>query len=210
MKWIRSPILWGSLLVIFGLLVLLENFGVFSLGGIVATLLLSVAGVFFIGLYVERRDRWWFLIPGITLLCIAIIILASQFFPRLADAWSGLIILSGIGASFLAVYLTDRQQWWAIIPAGVMITLGLVAGLGDNLGVDGGAIFFLGLSLTFAILAIVPTKEGKMKWAWIPAGLLFLMSAIVFSQVMPWFNYFWPAALIVVGGYLILRNFISK
>ena len=210
MKWLKSRILWGSLLVIFGILVLLENIGMVSLGAVTAAILISLGGIFFISLFLEARERWWALIPGITLLGVAIIILMSEFFPGLADNWSGMVILGGIGLSFLVIYLTDRRQWWAIIPAGVMITLGVVAGLSDTYGIDGGAIFFLGLSLTFAFLALTPTKDGKMRWAWIPALILFLISGIVFSQAMPWFQYFWPSALIIVGGYLIVKNFLIK
>ncbi len=210
MKWLKSRILWGALLVLFGVLVLLENIGLVAIGEIAAALLLSLAGLFFIGLYFESRERWWLLIPGITLLSIAAIIFSSQFFPKFANTWSGLIILGGIGLSFLVVYFTDRHQWWAIIPAGVMITLGVVAGLGDTFGIDGGAIFFLGLALTFGILAILPTTEGKMKWAWIPAGILLLLSFVVLSPSVSWFQYLWPAALILAGGYLILKNFLFK
>lgn len=210
MKWLKSRILWGALLVLFGVLVLLENIGLVAIGEIAVALLFSLGGLFFIGLFFESRERWWLLIPGIILLSIAAIIFSSQFFPEFADNWSGLIILGGIGLSFLVVYFVDREQWWAIIPAGVMITLGVVAGLGDTFGIDGGAIFFLGLALTFACLALLPIKDGKLRWAWIPAGLLLLMSVIVFSQVRPWFPYFWPVALIIIGGYLILRNFLFR
>lgn len=210
MRWLKSRILWGSLLLVFGILVLLENFGLFTLGGMVAAILLLLGGIFFIAIYAETRQHWWPLIPGITLLSVAAVVFVSQFFPRFADAWSGMIILAGIGVSFLVVYFLDRSQWWAIIPAGVMITLGVVAGLEDALQIDGGAIFFLGLALTFAILAVLPTTEGRMRWAWIPAGILFLMTFVVFSPTIAWFQYIWPAALIFFGGYLILRNLLSK
>lgn len=210
MKWLKSRVVWGGLLVVFGILVLLENFGFFTLSGIAVGLLFLLAGLFLISLYFESRERWWALIPGFTLLSIAVIIVTSQFAPRFSEVWSGLIILGGIGLSFLFIFLLDHRQWWAIIPAGVMITLGVVAGVGESLGIDGGAIFFLGLGLTFACVALVPTAEGSMKWAWIPAGILLLMGVLLFSSTLSWLQYIWPAALILAGGFLIIRNFIGK
>jgi hypothetical protein len=207
MKWFKSRVVWGSLLVVLGLLVLLENFGLFTLSSAVVAVLFFFAGIFFVSLFFEDKERWWSLIPGFALLSIAVIILASQFAPRWADSWSGLIILGGIGLSFLVTYLLDRNQWWAIIPAGVMITLGVVAGVGDFLGVDAGVIFFLGLGLTFASLAMVRPTEGNLKWAWIPAGILLSMSVLMISPAITWFNYLWPVALILTGGYLVIKNF---
>jgi hypothetical protein len=210
MKWLKSRIVWGSLLVVFGILVLLQNFGLFTLGEITAAIIFSFGGVFFISLYIDSRERWWALIPGFTFLSIALSMVASLLVPGIAEQWNGLIILGGIGLSFLVIFLLDQHQWWAIIPAGVMITLGVVAGIGEALGIDGGAIFFLGLGLTFAAVAIIPTPEGRMKWAWIPAGILLLMGLLLFSSTVSWFQFFWPAALILAGGYLIIKNFVVK
>ena len=81
MKWLKSRIVWGSLLVVFGILVLLQNFGLFTLGGITAAILFSFGGVFFISLYIDLRERWWSLIPGFTLLSIALSMVASLLAP---------------------------------------------------------------------------------------------------------------------------------
>jgi drug/metabolite transporter (DMT)-like permease len=44
----------------------------------------------------------------------------------------------------------------------------------------------------------------------IPAGILLLMGVLLFSSTLSWLQYIWPAALILAGGFLIIRNFIGK
>ena len=109
-------------------------------------------------------------------------------------------MLGGIGLSFLLIYLLDHNNWWAIIPFGVLETLAVVAGLGSVIpGVATGGIFFLGLGLTFALVAILPSLHGSMWWAWIPAGVLTgmgLLFVVISGQTI---GFVLPAALILVG-----------
>jgi hypothetical protein len=57
---------------------------------------------------------------------------------------------------------------------------------------------------------MLPVREGSLKWAWIPAGVLFAMGIIfgVFSGSMV--GYFWPILLIVLGLFFIYRTFSSR
>jgi hypothetical protein len=75
---------------------------------------------------------------------------------------------------------------------------------GDN-GLLSGAIFFAGLGLTFALIALLPNKTGRMTWAWIPAGILLLLAVLVIANIGSIFNYIWPAVLIFVGGFFLWR-----
>jgi len=45
-----------------------------------------------------------------------------------------------------------------------------------------------------------------MRWAWIPAGVLFLMGLVFSIGAGPLFGYAWPIALILGGLYLIYRT----
>jgi len=210
-KWLESRILWGSLLILAGILFLLQNIFAFQFGDIFWTIILGLAGLFFLSVFISNRAQWWSLIPGVTLLSIALMILLSTLFPEVGELLSGSIVLGGIGLSFLLIYLTNREHWWTIIPAGVLLTLALVVGLESLISEsDFISIFFVGLGITFAVVAILPTAEGKMRWAWIPAGILVLMGLLFSAFTGDLVAYLWPAALIVAGLYLIFRTFSSK
>ena len=128
-KWLESRLLWGSLLVIGGVLFLLQNLGIIQFGGLFWAILLGLGAVFFLSIFFANRMNWWALIPGLTLLSIAVVVALGYIVPGISDVWSGTIVLGGIGLSFLLIFLIDMQMWWAVIPAGVLLTLAAVVGI---------------------------------------------------------------------------------
>ncbi|MFZ0534509.1 MAG: hypothetical protein WAM09_15135 [Anaerolineales bacterium] len=212
MKLLSSRLLWGLVLVVGGVLLLLDTFGIFKGGALFWTIVSGVAGVLFLSLYISNHDNWWALIPGIIFLAVAATIGLDSFLPGFSDTnLGGTIILGGIALSFLLVYLAERGNWWAIIPAGVMTTIALVAVLDTNTSsLASGGIFFLGLGITFALVAILPTSVGKMRWAWIPAGILGLMGVLILIAAEDLINYIWPLALILAGIVLVARSINRK
>jgi hypothetical protein len=207
MNWLASRIFWGILLVGGGLFFLLHNLGVIDVAAPFWAVIFGIAGLGFLSVFVTDRQNWWALIPGIILLSIGSIVYLSYVSPELSEQLGGVIILGGIGLSFLLIYLVDREHWWALIPAGVMATLATITGLSEVLtGFDMGGIFFLGLGLTFLIVSIVPTPQGQMKWALIPAGILLVMGLLILAALSAWLGYIWPAVLIALGLFLIYRT----
>jgi hypothetical protein len=210
-RWLESRILWGALLILAGVVFLLQNLGFFRGGDIFWAFVLGFGGIFFLSAFFPNRANWWALIPGFTLLSIALLILLEQFVPRFTQTWGGSIVLGGIAISFFAVYLVNRDNWWAVIPGGVIFTLAIVAGLDTILsGFGGGGIFFIGMGLTFALLAVLQTPQGQMKWAWIPAGVLLLMGLLITAAAEAWIGVIWPIALILVGLFFIYRTFVGR
>ena len=206
MKWIESRVLWGGLLILGGVMFLLQNLGILPLGSLFWALLLCLAGVFFISIFLQQRDNWWALIPGFTLFSITTLIVLDWLAPQVTDVWGGSIVLGGIGLSFIIIYLLERQSWWALIPAGVLLTVAVVVGLGETWpGLEVGGIFFLGLGLTFALIALLPSVEDDLRWAWIPAGIMLIMGVMFVAAAENLLAYIWPAGLILVGVYLIVR-----
>jgi hypothetical protein len=209
MKWLESRILWGSLLIIGGVLFLLQNLRIFEFGDLFWAALFFLAGLFFFSLYRQERANWWSLIPGFTLLGIGAQIAVDRLFPGASNILGGLLVLGSIGLSFLVIYLLNRANWWAIIPGGVMVTLAVVSAVSEALpGVETGGVFFLGLGLTFALVALLPSPDGQMKWAWIPAAIMLVMGTLLLATAEKLIAYIGPAALILIGGYLILRTFM--
>jgi len=200
MKDNRSPLLVGILLIALGALFLLGNLGVLgSVGTAVWFLLFAVVGVAFLYVYISDRERWWAVIPGFTLLGLSALIGLTSMLPRVGNLVGAPIFLASIGLAFWAVYFTRRQFWWAIIPGGVMLsvaTLVFIEGL--NPSFDAGGIILLGIGATFALVALVETDHGRMRWAWIPAGVMALLGLLVMGQSMALMRYLWP--LVIIGG----------
>jgi len=209
MKRFDLRIVWGALLICAGVMFFLQEVNLIpNAWELIWALLFGITGCVFIYAYWTNRTQWWPLIPGLGLLSLAAVMIVDELVPG-AD-WAGAIFLGGIGIAFWLVYLINRENWWAVIPGGILVTLAFVAGFDSYLGGDGGGgIFLLGLGLTFGIVGILPNPQGRMKWAFIPAGILILIGFLLISPLMPLINYLWPAALILLGVYFILRNLRS-
>jgi hypothetical protein len=204
-KWLGNRIFWGGLLILGGVVFLLQNLNIIQFGSLFWALLFALGGLFFLSVFLPNRLNWWALIPSLTLFSIALLLTTSYFFPAFSEIWGGSIVLGGIGLSFLLVYLADRNNWWAIIPSGALITLAVVAGVGALLpGVAAGGVFFMGIGLTFALLAVLPTVHGSMWWAWIPAGVLVAMGLLLLLLSGQMTGFLLPVAFIGAGLLLIL------
>lgn len=206
-RWLSSRVFWGVLLIAGGLVFLLQNFGLFEFGGLFWAFLLGLGGVAFVSVFAENRMHWWGLIPGITLLSVALLVFLGVVLPGVAGEVGGSLVLGGVGLSFLAVYLADRNNWWAVIPMGVLFTLAAIVALDELFGLETGGLLFLGLGLTFVAVAYLPTPQGRMTWAWIPGGILLVFGALLLAASESLFAYIWPAVLILGGILLILRTF---
>lgn len=196
----------GLLLVLGGLLSLLDAMGVIAnSGGIFWGLLFAAGGFFFLNLLVNQRENWWAAFPAFTLLGLA----ASSFLPDSLDRFGGLAFFAFLSLAFWWVYFTDTERWWAVIPAGVMLTLGVVSILDNVSGMETGGLFFLGLGLTFILVAVLPGGGGR-SWALIPGVALLVLGALLGTPYGGLAEYLWPAVLIVLGGYFVVRFFLSR
>ncbi len=206
MKRFDLRIIWGGLLICAGVLFLVQEMKLIpSAWDFIWGLLFGVAGCVFLYAFWTNRENWWPLIPGLGLISLALLMVLEELLPG-AD-WLGAIFLAGIGLSFWLIFAINRENWWAVIPGGVLVTLAVVAGVDTFVGGDtGGGIFLIGLGLTFGLLGFIPSTQTRMKWAFIPAVILIIIGFLIMSPLVPFVNYVWPLALIVLGGYFILRN----
>jgi hypothetical protein len=210
-RWLGSRILWGSLLILAGLMFLLQNLGVFRFGDLFWGVLFILGGGAFLTIFLQDRAQWWAIIPGFTLLGIGVIIGLTVLAPGFMAIIGGSIVLGSIGLAFLIIFLLDREKWWALIPAGTMLTLTVVAAISQAVpGMETGGVFFLGLGLTFGVVALLPTSAGRMSWAWIPAGILALMGLLLMAAAGSLIGYLWPLVIIAAGGFLILRTCLGR
>jgi uncharacterized membrane protein (UPF0136 family) len=203
MQRIDPRLLIGVLLVVGGVLSLLDVQGIISnAGGIFWGLLFAAGGLLFLYLLFNDPNNWWAAFPGFTLLGLA----ASSFLPESLEAYDGLVFFAGISLGFWWVYFTDRGRWWAIIPAGVLLTLGIVSALDEVSGIETGGSFFLGLGLTFILVAVLPGDDNR-SWALIPGTILLVFGALIGTPFFGLAEYFWPALLILLGGYFVFQFF---
>lgn len=205
MKRFDWRVLVGILLVVVGGLLLLQTFNVFRfVWEVVWSVLFLAAGAGFLVVYLGREEDWWAVIPGMALLGIGALIGLSVI--GLADLIGGAVFLGALSLAFWLVYLRRRDNWWAVIPGGVLATLAVVAGLEQVIPwAETGGVFFMGLALTFGLVYLLPTPHGQMTWALIPAAVLFVVGLIVVLATSSVFQYLWPLVLILIGGYLVLR-----
>ncbi len=199
-----DPRLWIGILMVFGgVLIMLENLNLISdVGDIFWGVVWGLVGLFFLYMLIRDRNNWWAAFPAFTLIGLA----ASALLPASLEAYSGLVFFAGISAGFIWVYATDTSRWWAIIPAGVMLTLGVIAALNEVVGIDDGSFLFLGLGLTFILVGILPGGSGR-SWAFIPGVVLLVFGSILNTDAIGLLEYVWPAVLILIGGYFVLRFF---
>ena len=177
-QWI--PFLVAALLILGGLYLLMVTLGyVEAIGPLPWALLSGLGGLAFLAVYLQDRREWWPLIPGAALLSLSLTILLGM--AGLPSGAAGSVLFLGIALAFLPIYLADRREnWWVVIPAGALVTLGIVVLLSDLVaGGFVGGLFLLGLAAVFAVLYFMEI-EGRRRnwWAIIPAGVLTVLAAM--------------------------------
>ncbi len=199
--------MWAATLLIAGVLLLLFNLQVlaayeptaqYGVAGV-----LAVLGAGFLASYAWRRDEWWRLMPGWTLLALATMVLLSVQ-VQLPRPLIAAVLFVGLGLAFVNIYLVKRaDHWWAIIPGGFMIVLAAVISLSVRVArlETLGAALFVGMGLVFFLLYVLAGTRRHW-WALIPGGVLMLFGLLIYtvdntvqSALLRW----WPAALIVLG-----------
>ncbi len=209
----------GAGLVLFGILALLQALDIIVVEGdrwgfIIAAMFI-LGGLIFLSVLASNRNNWWAAIPGFTLIGLGALIGSSLINEAFAPYAAGFLFI-GISLSFWLVYFLNRERWWALIPAGTMLSLAgviVVSAYEEAGGVrffDAGGFFMLGLGITFALVAMLPAGAHNTRWAWIPAGVLAVIGVFTGLAGTHYGNYVWPAALIIVGGFLIVRALVKK
>jgi len=113
---------------------------------------------------------------------------------------AGPAVLGIPGLIFAQVFVGNRDQWWAIIPGGVLLTLAAIAFIDGLLpGLDTGWLFFLGLAITFGL---VWRETGHaQQWARVVAVVCLALSGVtLFGSLL---RFVIPLALLGAGVYLL-------
>jgi hypothetical protein len=124
----KQSVVWGSLLVFFGVLALVEQFVDLSSWVWVGALAASGLGVF--AVFLTDRSVWGLLLTAYILWAVAGLIAFAEL-EILPDPFIALYVLTAVALPFLVVFLRDHSRWWALIPAYVLIAIGIIISLSE-------------------------------------------------------------------------------
>ena len=122
----RQGLVWGGLLIVFGVVGLLEAYIDLTEWVWVAILVAAGLGVF--GVYLTDRSEWGLLIPTYVSWAVAGLI-ALVTLDVLQDEFVATYVLNAIALPFLVAFLRDRERWGLLIPAYVLLAIGVMVGL---------------------------------------------------------------------------------
>jgi hypothetical protein len=174
-----------------------------SVGGEwVGALFLLLIGLTFLFIYLNNRTRIWALI-------VAYVFGVLSIAPMMAGggetaAYYGPIFLFAVALPFFIIYSRSAENWWAIIPAGAVTVIAIIAALAiaglirnENEGGYANALLMGGLAATFAVIWLRHAKP----WAKI---VTFVLAALAIGSVFfaTYSQIFWPLAIILIGIYL--------
>ena len=173
MKKNLGSIVGGILLIAAGVVALLQTQG--YLTDVAPTIWMVVfAGIsvlFLVLYFISGVAQWGLLFPTGIFAALAFLIWMAENghdTPAMAAP-----LFAGIGLPFVVAYLLDRKKnWWALIPAGVMVFLIFVLLAAENVAgeVIGAALFFI-LALTFGLVY----AARRSSWAAIVAYVMFIL-----------------------------------
>src|SRR5574341_354504 len=126
--------LWGVLLLTLGGLFLLDQFLPGNFTAMIWLVVLGGIGATFFSVYLADHRNWWALIPAYAVWATAGIVLLAALL-QVSGAWIVAYVMFAIATPFFYVFMRNRQHWWALIPGGIMGSIGLgflIAGLASS------------------------------------------------------------------------------
>jgi hypothetical protein len=198
------------LLIGFGVVILLANLGVLPFDidsqSWFWALVFAAAGVGFLAVFLnDARENWWAVIPSFTFFGLAVVV--GDFFPPPYEELSPGIFMGMIALSFWVIFIMMRDQWWAIIPAGVLTSVAaiiVVSGFNEESDLV-PVVLFAGIALTFLGVYLRPVEGQRQTWALFPAGIMGALALLILVGMSDLTQLIVPAALIVVGLVIIFR-----
>jgi hypothetical protein len=202
----KQAIVWGGLLIVVGALLLVEAYIDLS-PWIWAVLLLAAAAVATV-LYSTDRTDLGMLITVYALWAIAVLVVLVTL-NVLRDEAVAFYVLLAIAMPFLAVYYRDRRNWWALIPAYVLIVIGLMIlltemGLLSDLLVP--AYVLIAIAIPFFVVYL---RDRKLWWSLIPGGILAVIG-VGFLVAGAAVEFLGALLLILIGVWVLARAILRK
>ncbi len=186
-------------------LLVVENLGGEMIGSALFFILAAAFGL----VYYTRRFLWAAIVAYVMFVLGFMPLMASGSRPELA----GIVMLFAIALPFFVIYFrAPTERFWAIIPAGILATAGLLAAFVLLPGIPNAdydnripnALMYAGIAVTFAVVGLRHHK----RW-----GILFALLAAVASVANLFIGNLeksWPLMVILAGAYLLFSALRSK
>lgn len=114
------------------------------------------------------------------------------------------VILVGISLPFWLIYLSEREQWWALFPASILAGIGLGVLLGGSWA---GIIITASIGLPFWLLYLTDRNRW---WALIPGWTMLCVSIIV---LLDWLHMDWfiaPFVMFAIAAPFLLVYVLNR
>jgi hypothetical protein len=202
----KQSLVWGSLLILFGVMSLLGQFVSLSLWIWVGVLAASGLVVFVV--YLTDRAAWGLLLTAYVLLAVSGLIAFAEL-DILPDPFVAVYTLTAIALPFLVVFLRDRSRWWALIPCYVLLAIGIMVAL-IELQVLGDLLIPVYVLLAIAIpFFVVYARDPKQWWPLIPSGILTII-AVSFLLATEAVRYVGAVVLIGAGTVILVLQLVRR
>jgi hypothetical protein len=207
MKLKFDNILWGLLLILAGGLALAQQQG--WIGILTPQFWMLTFGVvsliFFVRYFIAGLRQWGWLFPACIFSALAVILYLSENGVR--ETWLASPIFIAISIPFLVVFFLDiRKNWWALIPAFIMIVLCLVVIFEASLpGELIGTLIMFSVAIPFALVYL---SNRQRNWALIPAFSTAMIGVITLLSMytIRWVGALVPIAIAIPFFYVYIRN----
>lgn len=158
----NSNLTWGVILVVFGVYLILRNFGIISIGKLIGTfwplIILFISFMFHVGYFSNAPKKVGLLVPGGILLTVGIVCQLSMLYNNWHVLWPGFVLAPAVGLFELYIYGNKNQ--------GLLIPIAILSGL--------SAIFFFSFSFRYLNTIVRYAFPGLI----ILLGLSFIVRSI--------------------------------
>ncbi len=199
---------WALFFLTAGAFLLLNNHKVFrELGDGIWGGLFAAVGLGLLIWFLLDRQRTWRAIAGFPILTVGILLLLEWREVDLG-VWRVALVMFGVALGFWAVLLSGNDNWWALIPGGVLTLMGVLIGLQARM--DEAiwlAAFFLGLSAVFGLLYLLRLGQQDTGWAGVPAAAFLLIGIVTLvgaSSPVGLIAQWWPLLLVIAGAIMLV------
>ncbi len=171
----KQGLVWGGLLIVFGVISLVDQY--ITITEWVWVGILAAAGLGVLAVFLTDRSEIAFLILTYVLWAVAGLI-ALVTFNVLQGEFIATFVLTVIAVPFLIVF-QRYKVWWSLIPAYILITIGVMVGLIGLNVLDGEFIATFVLTVIGLPFLVVYLRDREQWWYLVPFYALTAVGVMV-------------------------------